>query len=134
MTNVCIVKLINGDELVGRLLGEDRKQIIIQNPLVVEESFDVDSGSSNILLTSYIPFSKSDQSIKLSKIHVIQVLPVQNEVERYYENSLVYNRKYVTSNVEEKLRKVNENMESMMNNLANPVQKTKHKQLSKLVH
>lgn len=134
MNEVCIFKLINGDEVVGRLQGEDENAVYVGKPLVVEETTDLTTGTSNVLLTNYIPFGKND-SITFSKFHVIGVLPVTAQVERYYENSLLYNEKYVLDSVETRLKVVNENMER---NLSAPEEVVKPKKIavkgSKSIH
>jgi len=142
--DVCIVKLLNGDELVGILSSETEHTVNIENPLVVEEQYNPDDGTSNIILTSYIPFSKSHQILNFSKFHVIQILPVIDEVKRYYINSVTYNQSYVSDNIKSKLSAVNDYMEKKMEQkvplepeipeYSNNVLSFIHKNTSKSIH
>lgn len=108
-----IVKLLNGDELIGKFVEETENTIIIEDPLVVEEGFNAD-GTTHVMLTTYVPFSRKTEKLSFNKFHVIQLLRVNGEAERYYKNSLLYNQKMVTDQQEDKLRQVNDNMEQMM--------------------
>lgn len=111
--NVCLIKIINGDEVIGEICKDTAKQLSILEPMVVEESINESTGRSTMLLTSYNPF-EDDSLFVLSKQHVLAVIPVKDEIVRYYDNSRTFNKMFVTKKLESQIRDVNEQMEKQM--------------------
>lgn len=108
--NVCIFKLTSGEELVGVYKGENDTLIFVQNPLIIEETLTLD-GQTSVLLSTYLPFADTENTLSFLKFHVLQALPVKPEVQNYYWNSLKYNQQFVNSQLEKRLAAVNKNME-----------------------
>lgn len=137
MSQICILKLINGDEIIGEREPIDGPFVRVGNPLVVEEVMNLD-GSHNVVLTSYVPFSKEHHFLDFKQEHVIQVLNVVPEAERFYHNSVIYNQKYLARLMEERLRATNESMEASMvaTEEEEPKKKSRrqHRVISKSIH
>jgi hypothetical protein len=114
--SVCIFKLISGDELIATFTSENETSVVLKDPLIVEEGMNAD-GVGHILLTSYVPFARETQILTFNKFHVIQILPINEEAERFYLNSLSYNQKHVANNQEERLKAANETMEEFMSSM-----------------
>lgn len=88
------IRLINGEELLGIVLEETKDDWNIQQPLLVEE-LDSADGSSRKVLTNYIRFSSAEiPTCRISKSHIITVIDVHPEVQKYYENSLIFAKDY----------------------------------------
>ena len=88
------IRLINGEELLGIVLEETKDDWSIQQPLLVEE-LDSADGSSRKVLTNYIRFSPDKTpTCRISKSHIITVIDVHPEVQKYYENSLIFAKDY----------------------------------------
>lgn len=110
---ICIFRMINGDELIAELMDENKKFLFLKNPLIVEELFDHNTGASNVILSSYVPFGLTE-SISFDRNHVMTVLPVKKPIERYYFNSLKYNTAITDKRVEEEVNNINIQMEELL--------------------
>jgi hypothetical protein len=55
--NVQHIRLVNGEELVGDIIGIAEDSIIVDTPMVIDER--VTQYGSSIILTEYSPFSMS---------------------------------------------------------------------------
>lgn len=108
--NIQHLRLINGEEIVGNIIGETEYSILLDNPLIVEEKSD--EFGSTLLLTKYIPFSKT-KICELSKSHIITFNELHPELIRYYHNSLKFNRDTELRMVDE-IARVNEVMEQVL--------------------
>lgn len=116
MTNtpsIFLLRMINGDELIAEVDSNTTKKVYLKNPLIVEENFDPDTGTSSILLSSYAPFGV-EGLISLQANHVMSMIPVKPQIERYYQNSLKYNAVIITKRLEEEMESINSQMEDMI--------------------
>ena len=97
MTSVRHIRLINGDELIADFISSfkegTKEKIRLKNALVVQKN---DIG--DVILVSYNPFSSND-SVEFDSSHVLNITDVHKEVERYYSNSLICNRKFLDDNM-----------------------------------
>lgn len=118
MTNVHHLRLINGEEIVGDILGSDKSTITILNPLLIEEKKD-ESGSV-LVLTKYIPFNKV-QKCTLQKSHVITLGELHPELERYYSNSLKFSHQTERNMIKE-ISRVNILMEEALQDSDSPLE------------
>lgn len=135
MSSICILKLLNGEEIVGQLVTETPDKILLDRPLMVETSMNPIDGTTSVILSSYIPFAKIDQPCTFYRQHVVQCLPVKAEVERYYTNSLIYHNKHIETNIEKVLESTNKVMEQVIEkNTAVTDTSFIHKNISKAIH
>lgn len=107
--NIQHLRLVNGEELVGDIIGETDYSILLDNPLIVEEK--VDDMGSTLLLTKYIPFAKT-KICELSKSHIITYNELHPELIRYYYNSLKLSKDSEKRMVDE-IARVNDLMEQV---------------------
>lgn len=112
--NIRHVRLINGDELITEYVTttgtKNDKLVVLRNPLVVDRSED-----GNVVLITYNPYSAKPE-VEFQSSHVLNITDVHPEIERYYNNSLIANRKYMDGNIIERIRLTNDSIESQMKN------------------
>lgn len=133
MTSICILKLISGDEVVGQLMAENEVALYLNEPLLVETSMNPMDGTTSVILSSYIPFSKPTEALAFSKNHIVQCLPVKEEVERYYHNSLIYHHKHIERNIDKILESTNRIMEDVIEKKVGTIDQYIHKNISKYI-
>lgn len=113
MSSVVHVKLINGDDLIAKIVHEDDMCYIFEAPMVVEERINNVTGSSVLVLVKYVHTNDAG-TIELRRDHVMLVAPVQPVFEKYYHISKIYNAKYVEPNVLAEIEKVTAAMEDVL--------------------
>ncbi len=75
------LRMINGDEIIGFVIGETKSHMTIDYPMVVVSVSD--EKGSYIALQKYIPFSK-EKMCNLQKAHIIAATELHPEIEKYY--------------------------------------------------
>jgi len=113
MSIVVNVKLVNGDDLIAKLVHEDDYFYIFEEPMIVEERVNSATGASVLVLVKYV-HTNDLGTIELRKEHVIVVTPVQPVFEKYYHVSKIYNAKYIEPNVISEIEKVTSAMEDVL--------------------
>ena len=113
MSDVVHVKLINGDDIVAKLIHEDTKGYIFESPMVVEERVNNITGTSVLVLVKYV-HTGDNSNIELKKDHVLIVSPIQEVFEKYYYVSKLYNKKYIEPNIISEIEKVTAAMEDCL--------------------
>lgn len=79
---VSIIRLVDGTEVVGKIVQEDQNVMMIKDPLQINYRQRPDSLPA-VYLHRYIPFSGSD-TLEFKKAHILnQVKPLSN-LEKYY--------------------------------------------------
>jgi len=118
------IKMINGEELIARVVHEDEECYIFSEPMIVEQRTTA-SGSTIDVLVNYVNMS-DDKDIEIQKSHIIFVANLANEYEKYYSISKTYYSKYVRPNLIEEVTKVTDAMEDV---LFNPSPKPKESKI-----
>lgn len=113
MSVVVNIKLINGDDIIAKLVHEDDMGYIFEEPMVIEERVNATTGSSVLVLVKYV-HTNDMGTVELRKEHVIVVTPVQDIFEKYYHISKIYSAKYVEPNVLTEIEKVTAAMEDAL--------------------
>ncbi len=108
--NIQHLRLTNGEELVGDILFSDDYQVLIDNPLVLEER-DTGSGSA-LVLSQYIPYSTSTVC-NISKKHIITQTELHEELVRYYYYSLKFAYRSTEKSLRE-IKRVNDLMQAVV--------------------
>jgi len=111
--SVCLLKMINGDELIAQYKTDIDDNIVVSEPLVVEETNY--GGSATIVLTTYLPFSKTD-TVSFKKMHVITITGVTDAVSRFYFNSLISSKSQIIDKIDKQLNFINATLESQKAN------------------
>lgn len=108
--NVQHIRLVNGEELVGDIIGIDGDSIIVDTPMVIDER-STQYGSS-IILTEYSPFSMSSVCHIDSK-HIITRNQIHPVMKKYYYLSRKISKES-TERILADISEVNNTMESIL--------------------
>lgn len=106
------IRLINGDEIIGSVLGEGSDNITVDHPLVV--CVETTEGGSYLALKKYLPYSK-ENIINLQKGHVIAVADLHSDIIKYYFLSLRYS-KLNEDNALKTIQALNDSIERALDN------------------
>lgn len=101
--NIQHIRLVNGEELLATVRKSTSDQVVIENPLIVQEN------DGYIVLVPFMPYSRK-KSVSLSKNHVIALTDLHPEMEKHYQLSLKVARKH-NNNTIDHIRQVNHQME-----------------------
>lgn len=112
MSDIVHVKLINGDDLVARLIHINDEVIVLEAPMVVEERENSMTGASVLVLVKYV--HSKDNAITVRRDHVITSGDVHPIFEKYYNISKVYYEKFVEENIYSEVEKVTSAMEDAL--------------------
>ena len=111
---IYLIKLINGDEVIGDIVEEQENTITVSNPLQIETVFNENTGTDHLMMSMYMPLGKIQEPLKYNKWHILQMVPARDQVIRYYYNSLEYNSK-LSESIENTINHTNNTMESREN-------------------
>ena len=104
--NIKHIRLINGEEIIGNIIGQTKTKWIISEPLLVDQNEDY------VVLNSYLPFSDPNQC-EISKSHIITMAYLHPEMIRYYYYSLKFVVKKDRIMLQE-IHKVNSHMQASL--------------------
>jgi hypothetical protein len=82
-----ILKLSNGDTIVGDLISEDERCITLNNPLELQMVNNPMSGSG-LMSMYWLPIDTEVFHVDIRQQHVIVLSEAPNEIQIFYENSL----------------------------------------------
>lgn len=84
------LRLINGEELISKVIDSNDQHFVLESPLVVEEVAD-DYGKFLVLLR-YLPYAQNKQC-EIDRRHVLVTTELHPEMEKYYFLSLRTNQR-----------------------------------------
>lgn len=87
-----LLKLVNGEEVIGEIENIVNEQYIVRDPLLVELTSD-GLGTHGMILVNYCPFSEVN-TVEIDVKNVVSKYVVNNSLQEYYEKSIIYCRKY----------------------------------------
>lgn len=108
--NICHIKLITGEDLLGSVDDHTKDTILINSPFVVEERTSSSTGSTVMVLAPYAAFGPS-QDIWFQDNHVVFMTVASDEYRRFYLASKNYNEKYLQPAQMKELNKIVDAME-----------------------
>jgi len=82
-----ILKLSNGDTIVGDLISEDERCVTLNNPLELQMVNNPMSGSG-LMSMYWLPIDTEVFHVDIRQQHVIVLSEAPNEIQIFYENSL----------------------------------------------
>lgn len=127
--SVIILKILNGDEVLGLYEGENEHVIFVKDPLLIQTIF-TETSSNKVVLVSYNPFSDDSViSLAFNKEHVTYYSPVKAKVDSYYKKSLNY-IKMATLDKEDNLSDDSSETSVIKDESSNYI----YKNISKLIH
>jgi len=112
MQDVIHIRLVDGTQIVGRYIEENRNNIIVEMPMLIETRLKREN--AGIILNKYNGFSEEDTPVAFKKAHVISHQFVHDEFSKFYENSIRYNDLYVETNTIENMRRANQLLQDAM--------------------
>ena len=104
------LRLINGDEVIGAVLGENDGNITVDHPLVV--CAEHTEQGSYLALKKFLPYSK-ENIINFQKGHVISVTDLHDDIIKYYFLSLRYSKISEDSTLKS-IQSLNDSFEQML--------------------
>jgi hypothetical protein len=116
-----LLKLMNGEEIIGEIVDKKDNLISIKNPLLLVFD-DTDNGSTGIVLINYIPFSVQD-TIEINVSSVITSVPLAVNMTEYYEKSVIYCRKYQDEKLKASLSIAISHLDNIIQSLSAPEKK-----------
>lgn len=112
MTHV-LVKLSNRDDIVGVLDNENDNTVIIKDPMILVIKQD-DNEEAGAILINYIPFS-SQNYVSLYKRNIISIIPINEDMIKYYFASRIYCYRTFDKTFTSNLRRSTEYLENYLN-------------------
>lgn len=110
MKNIQHLRLSNGDEIITDVLEQNENSILVSEPYTIEEIRA--DGQATIILSKYMLSPDSENELRLKPHHIVTQSSVHKEIERYYHNSVIYNKDIELSKIQE-IKRVNEAMEKI---------------------
>lgn len=81
-----MIKLTNGDTIVGKIVNETDKHLSIEDPLEVRMSYA--DRYPSLVASYWIPLSEGGEIVDIRQGHVVVISDVNEEVKGYYERTL----------------------------------------------
>jgi hypothetical protein len=115
--NICHIKLITGEDLLGIVEDNAKNTVLINSPYVVEERTNSTSGATVMVLAPYAGYGFS-QDIWFQDKHIMFVTPANDEYAKFYVASKKYNEKYLQPAQLKELNKIVDSMEAAIDKKA----------------
>jgi len=108
-----LVKLSNHEDIIGLLQHENKDNLIIKDPMILITKTD-SNDETGLLLINYIPFSSVDW-VCFSSSNVITVIPLNDDMIKYYNYSKIYCSKTFDKNFHDNVLRSTEYLERFLN-------------------
>jgi hypothetical protein len=115
--NICHIKLITGEDLLGSVDDHTKDSVLISSPFVVEERTNSSTGSTVMVLAPYAAYGTS-QDIWFQDTHILFMTAANDEYRKFYLASKKYNDKYLQPAQMKELNKIVDAMESAVDKRA----------------
>lgn len=115
--NICHIKLITGEDLLGGVDDHTKDTVLISAPYVVEERINSSSGSTVMVLAPYAAYGPS-KDIWFQDSHILFMTPANDEYKKFYLASKKYNEKYLQPAQMKELNKIVDAMEEAVDKKA----------------
>lgn len=99
---VSIIKLVNGTEIIGEVILNDEKAVVLKDPLQINYRYKNDFSPPIISLQRYSPFAQPEE-IHFKQEHIINVTPPVNNMIKYYNVSLKNIKENVDGDIDNEL-------------------------------
>jgi hypothetical protein len=103
------IRLANGDEIIGPILGLTDTHIGLDYPMIIEERTDLNSGRSALVLSKYMLFGDED-IVAISRSQIIALSRPKPEMISYYHISKDYALKTTEPKIMSEVQRVNDIM------------------------
>lgn len=78
------VKMINGDEIIGKLINESPEGITLSDIYDINLVFSETHNNVVLALSKYMSYAELPENITFSRHHIIQAQNAKKNVEEYY--------------------------------------------------
>jgi len=102
-----IVKLQNNSEIIGHVIHEDEKDVLMEDPFSINYIFSPRSERPVIGLLRYMPFAES-RIISFQKNNIIVSLDARKSMANYYESVLQSHVKEIDDSIDSELESIAE--------------------------
>jgi len=82
-----IIKLTNGETIIGEIIHSDDNTTSVLEPLALEIG-ESQSGKPMMVAMTWVPLTKKVNMVNLNTTHVVAVADVDDDIDAYYEKSL----------------------------------------------
>lgn len=82
-----IIKLTNGETIVGEIVHQDETTTSVLEPLALEIG-EGETGKPIMVAMTWVPLTKKVNMVNLNTNHVVAVADVDEEIDDYYVRSL----------------------------------------------
>ena len=83
-----ILKLTNGETIVGEIAHADEKDTAVLEPLQLEVGESETTGNPMLIAMTWVPLMKKTNLVTIKTAHIIAVADVDEDISDYYEKSL----------------------------------------------
>lgn len=82
-----IIKLTNGETIIGEVVNEDDQYVSVLEPLALEIG-ESETGKPMMIALTWVPLTKKINMINLKAPHVVAISECDEEMSKYYVKSL----------------------------------------------
>lgn len=93
MKEIYYIRFNSGDEVVGEIMENNETNLIVNNPLLIENTID-EEGSNVIYMTRFNPYAL-DTSVSIDHQQVLMIQTVSVVMEDYYSKSVDFCKAYI---------------------------------------
>lgn len=106
------IRLTNGNEILAVVSEITTDTIKLSEPMLIDELKNIETGQTSMVLAKYM-LSK-ENVVTINKSVIVTLGPVHKEIERYYNNSVIYNKGFVEEGKLRDIEKVNQLLEKII--------------------
>lgn len=86
MSEVMIIRLISGEEIIANVTKNGNNTITLKDPTVL-----IPSPEGKLLLARWIPYADTDDGVTLEERHLVFTVKPQKQLEEHYTTTVVNN-------------------------------------------
>lgn len=99
---LALIKLMNGQEVIGNVKGNSPASITLEDPLQINYRLVATQPMPTVSVSRYMPFS-SDHIFTFKKEDLLHVVEPKRAMAEYYINALQNYKTIIDNNIEEEL-------------------------------
>jgi len=99
---LALIKLQNGQEMIGNVLEESVAKITVEDPLQINYRLVATQPMPTVSVSRYMPFS-NDTVFTFDKLDLLHVVEPKKAMAEYYKNALINYKEVIDDSVEQEL-------------------------------
>ncbi len=111
---VIVLKLMNGDTIIGLLSLEDDDVTVIQDPFILEYRMDL-KGNRSMVLHRYNPFCE-ESTVSFKNSTIVTTYYADNDLSEYYFCSLEHSIRFRDQAMSHDIQRASEYLEELISN------------------